>query len=690
MWAFLRLAGEGPPWPPGHGGCPLHRTGDHLATPSRNAARPDRIRGTALTKELHPPWRICTHPEACSNGRDDDCDDEIDCDDPDCVGAGWGEQDCWDGRDGDCDGAVDCEDVDCRGHSDECPAECNDGACSPGEDCGTCPDDCGSCPVCGDDLCEQGKGESCVNCSEDCDAATGWPEDHPEACSNEMDEDCDGAVDCADEDCQQRAEQEGWREWDCWNGRDDDCDGLVDCGDPECIGQNLDCPADCGDQICDRGAGEGCATCPDDCGDCDTESPLGGTCDEAADCAIPDASGTCDSPEACVYPEAFCFVNEDVPNGYCTILGCATRTDPCPDGSACIQGDDSGDSPSLCLALCNDGSECREGWRCEDMEDDLGDPITACIPEESQGGHCGDGDCDPAIGEDCESCEQDCCGPGPGPGDECGDGQCGPGEGCEECPDDCCEPGPGGGCGQDGPGFFKSPVGHWDRCSAQAYALLVLERSIGGACLDTYDDGVCDFEDNCPTVANANGQEDDADDDGVGDACDQCPGGNDDEDADGDGVCDLYDVCPGGDDEQDADGDGMPDGCDVCPGGDDGQDADDDGLPDDCDECPDTPAGDDPDPARPGCPHNQPVPIGNVVRAVVVDLLVIAAHPAPPRSGSSTPCSQAPSPCSPHRRHAAVVELRQPGVGLRAVEFSYAQVRVGLARSTAAPRPTVS
>jgi hypothetical protein len=56
-----------------------------------------------------------------------------------------------------------------------------------------------------------------------------------------------------------------------------------------------------------------------------------------------------------------------------------------------------------------------------------------------------------------------------------------------------------------------------------------------------------------------------------------------------DGVGDACDVCPGGDDNIDGDGDGTPDACDVCPGGDDTLDTDGDGIPDACDPCPDVP-----------------------------------------------------------------------------------------------------
>ena len=111
--------------------------------------------------------------------------------------------------------------------------------------------------------------------------------------------------------------------------------------------------------------------------------------------------------------------------------------------------------------------------------------------------------------------------------------------------------------------------------------------TIGGACPDPDQDGVCDGDDNCPTVANPN--QDDEDGDGLGDACDGCPADPDktapgqcgcgmpDTDTDGDGTADCNDQCsndsnktvPGqcgcGVPDADEDGDGVADCNDGCP-----------------------------------------------------------------------------------------------------------------------------
>lgn len=99
---------------------------------------------------------------------------------------------------------------------------------------------------------------------------------------------------------------------------------------------------------------------------------------------------------------------------------------------------------------------------------------------------------------------------------------------------------------------------------------------------DSDEDGVVDAFDRCPDGDDKL----DLDGDGVADACDKCARGDDALDADGDEVPDACDRCSAGVDGIDADRDTVPDACDVCEGGNDFFDADIDNVPDGCDSCP--------------------------------------------------------------------------------------------------------
>ncbi len=88
--------------------------------------------------------------------------------------------------------------------------------------------------------------------------------------------------------------------------------------------------------------------------------------------------------------------------------------------------------------------------------------------------------------------------------------------------------------------------------------------------VDTDNDGIVDDQDNCPNTANPT--QDDADNDGIGDVCD--------DDRDGDNVANSDDNCPQtpNADQADNDGDGIGDVCDT--------DDDNDNVADDADNCP--------------------------------------------------------------------------------------------------------
>jgi hypothetical protein len=91
-------------------------------------------------------------------------------------------------------------------------------------------------------------------------------------------------------------------------------------------------------------------------------------------------------------------------------------------------------------------------------------------------------------------------------------------------------------------GQFPNPNGTYDAEVDHAYAILVLQRSLGGACIDTDQDGVCDKDDNCINEPNAD--QTNTDGDKWGNVCDNCQTvKNDDQtDTDGDG---LGNACEG-------------------------------------------------------------------------------------------------------------------------------------------------
>jgi hypothetical protein len=107
-------------------------------------------------------------------------------------------------------------------------------------------------------------------------------------------------------------------------------------------------------------------------------------------------------------------------------------------------------------------------------------------------------------------------------------------------------------------GLFSNPNGSWDTEVDHAYALLVLERSVGGACVDSDGDGECDEDDNCPAVPNPD--QSDKDKDGVGDVCDNCPtvANPDQKDSNGNGIGDACEIA-----KCDLDSDGDIDSLDI-------------------------------------------------------------------------------------------------------------------------------
>jgi hypothetical protein len=105
-------------------------------------------------------------------------------------------------------------------------------------------------------------------------------------------------------------------------------------------------------------------------------------------------------------------------------------------------------------------------------------------------------------------------------------------------------------------GFYGcngAPGGWGYNYDTVAYALLVLQRSVGGGCIDSDGDGVCDAVDNCP--AKPNPDQKDTDKDGVGDVCDNCPTvpNRDQKDSNGNGVGDVCEATCDVDNDGDVD-----------------------------------------------------------------------------------------------------------------------------------------
>jgi hypothetical protein len=210
-------------------------------------------------------------------------------------------------------------------------------------------------------------GDGDVDCDDsDCVGAAGCT---GELCTDGIDNDGDGQVDCADSDC---VGTSACLAEDCFNGADDDGDGLADCDDPECsilpscssencydnIDNDGDALIDCDDPDC-----TGDPMCnPDPGGDEDCSNGFDDDGDGLVDCMDP---VDCGSDPACGGP-----VTEN----------CANGTDD--DGNGLVDCDDpmcasdpacGGPSPEIC----DDGID-NDGDGAIDCDDVNCDADTAC------------------------------------------------------------------------------------------------------------------------------------------------------------------------------------------------------------------------------------------------------------------------------------------------------------------------
>jgi len=339
--------------------------------------------------------------------------------------------------------------------SSDCPIDCYCGnkTCDVGESQILCPSDCTG--ACGNGKCD--KGEGGMVCAADCaktcgDKTCSWPETSSSCptdcyCGNGLCDsgesqatcaaDCVGT--CGDGTCQySMTEQVSNCAADCW------------CGNGTCdMNESWDCPKDCycGDGVC--AAKDTVATCASDCCKCGDGVCHGKACGEnaakcPADCAATCGNGTCDAltgetamkcPDECFCGDGACANDESVE--ICPIDCCY-----CGDGFCNLKV--CKETPTSCAADCK--ASCGNG-KCEPT---LGETQNNCLTD----CHCGDGLCYPKQ-ENKFSCAKDCCICGDGTCDvigcgespntciadcpaSCGDAKCSSGESIENCPTDCC------------------------------------------------------------------------------------------------------------------------------------------------------------------------------------------------------------------------------------------------------------
>ncbi|MFH1435787.1 MAG: hypothetical protein ABIJ56_08745, partial [Pseudomonadota bacterium] len=286
----------------------------------------------------------CKIPEICDNDEDDNGNELVDCEDPDCYGHdACIETDCGNEEDDDEDGLTDCADGDCFGDDACVETECGDGLDNDENGLIDCYD-----PDCAED-------EGCTET----------------VCDDEEDNDHDGFADCLDADCIS-AEAVNCSESDCADEEDNDGDGDTDCEDWECF---LDEDGACATG--DGAVGDACASHAD----CETGQCLmewengwpGGTCTILS---YDDDCSTLECPEG----------SSCVSFGMFGPWGCLAECgDGCREGYDCydLDGDTTGD---ICVPGCDDDDQCVETGFCDIPEDaDIGNcgiPPEVCDNEE--------------------------------------------------------------------------------------------------------------------------------------------------------------------------------------------------------------------------------------------------------------------------------------------------------------------
>jgi hypothetical protein len=275
-----------------------------------------------------------------------------------------------------------------------------------------------------DALCKQG--ETC-DANQGCVDANGNPVCTPtsateKSCGDKIDDDCDGRVDCLDDDCNLVACEDG-----------DKCTQGEVCKDGTCAGAQ---PISCDDDD----------ACTDD------------DCDPTSGCTHTNNTASCDDGDACTSGDVCA-------DGVCTPGGATA----CDDGNPCT--DDTCDGANGCAhtnntASCDDGDACTSGDVCESGACKPG-ALLSC----DDGNACTDDTCDKQSGcahaDNAGSCSDDvfCNGP-----DTCQTGACAVHAGspcaqlCDEANDTCVGCFANGDCGAVSYGAWSACGGFADAC----------------------------------------------------------------------------------------------------------------------------------------------------------------------------------------------------------------------------------
>ena len=321
----------------------------------------------------------------------------------------------------------------------DCPPVCGDGACAPPENLAGCP---GDCALCGDGICSSKEDQA------------GCPGDCLGQCGNGI---CEGsespdqcAVDCGfcgDGTCG-FIEEPG----SCTK----DCAGT--CGDGECGDDETEdsCPADCGCLPDCSGKECGLDECGFDCGSCSQFAACGE--DNQCHCQFLECGQHCCSDEAICVDELCCL--PDCSGLDCGTDGCLGSCGDCPELKTCQQGHCVCQFQNCQGKCCQQGQTCSAGKCCTPDCDGKACGDNGCgsscgncgFAHECEAGQCvwqvfcGNKECEPGAGENCQTCPQDCaCGnnavcqaSGACCQLQCGNKECGP-DGCGGVCGECAE-----------------------------------------------------------------------------------------------------------------------------------------------------------------------------------------------------------------------------------------------------------